>query len=66
MGCNCNHSNIHSGPVNGELGFWPFDWIERKATEFCMEKAYEQLIPVVSLLIALFVFVILSGRIKWI
>ncbi|WP_082270819.1 hypothetical protein [Leptospira interrogans] len=65
MDCNCNNHNISSQSVN-ELGFWPFDWLEKKATEFCMEKAYEQLTPLVAFLIALFVFILLSGRVKWV
>ncbi|WP_078125296.1 hypothetical protein [Leptospira alexanderi] len=66
MDCNCGNHNIHSQSLNGELGFWPFDWLERKATEFCMDKAYEQLTPIVAFLIALFIFIILSGRLKWV
>ncbi|ULG87927.1 hypothetical protein FH593_15350 [Leptospira interrogans] len=66
MACNCDSHSSLSQPVNGELGFWPFDWLEQKATEFCMDKAYEQLTPIVFFLIALFIFIILSGRVKWV
>ncbi|SOR63380.1 conserved hypothetical protein [Leptospira interrogans serovar Manilae] len=66
MDCNCGNHNTISQPLNGELGVWPFDWLEKKATEFCMEKAYEKLTPLVAFIVALFLFVLLSGRIKWV
>ncbi|TGK25372.1 hypothetical protein [Leptospira stimsonii] len=66
MACNCNSHSLSDSPVNGsELGFWPIDWLERKATEFCMEKAYEQITPIVFFILALLALVILGGRLKW-
>ncbi|WP_078124308.1 hypothetical protein, partial [Leptospira alexanderi] len=65
-GCNCNNHNIHSQSLKGELGFWPFDWLEQRATEFCLEKAYEKITPVVLFIIAIVVFILLSGRLKWV
>ncbi|RHX91663.1 hypothetical protein DLM76_17260 [Leptospira yasudae] len=65
MACNCSsHSNL-SESLSGELGFWPFDWLEEKATEFCMNKAFEQLTPVVLLMISILLILILGGRLKW-
>lgn len=66
MGCNCNHSNIVSQPLNGELGVWPFDWIEQRATEFCLEKAYDHITPVVVFVICIVLILVLGGRIKWV
>ncbi|ASV13231.1 hypothetical protein B2G51_08185 [Leptospira santarosai] len=66
MDCNCNNHNISSQPVNGELGFWPFDWFEQKATEFCLEKAYDHLTPIVAFVICVFLILFLGGRLKWV
>ncbi|UOG39685.1 hypothetical protein MAL08_18950 [Leptospira noguchii] len=66
MGCNCNNHNIHFQSVNGELGMWPFDWFERKATEFCLDKAYDHLTPIVAFVICVVLILFLGGRIKWV
>ncbi|TQE67241.1 hypothetical protein [Leptospira noguchii] len=67
MGCNCNHSNIHFQSVNnGELGMWPFDWIEQKATEFCLEKAYDHITPIVAFIVCVVLILFLGGRVKWV
>ncbi|WP_078124753.1 hypothetical protein [Leptospira alexanderi] len=66
MACNCgSHSNL-SQSVNGELGFWPFDWLEEKATEFCLEKAYDHLTPIILSIITILLILILGGRLKWV
>ncbi|EMY23612.1 hypothetical protein LEP1GSC115_0917 [Leptospira interrogans serovar Australis str. 200703203] len=65
MGCNCNHSNIVSQPLN-ELGVWPFDWIEQRATEFCLEKAYDHITPVIALVLCIVLILVLGGRLKWV
>ncbi|EMN90365.1 hypothetical protein [Leptospira weilii] len=65
MGCNCNNHYISSQSVN-ELGFWPFDWFEQKASEFCLEKAYDHLTPIVAFIICVLVILFLGGRIKWV
>ncbi|EMN45425.1 hypothetical protein [Leptospira weilii] len=65
MGCNCNHSNIHSESLNGELGVWPFDWIEQRATQFCLEKAYDHITPVVVFVICIVLILVLGGRLTW-
>ncbi|XDD52385.1 hypothetical protein AB3N59_18790 [Leptospira sp. WS92.C1] len=66
MACNCNSHSYVSESLNGELGFWPFDWLEEKATEFCVNKAFEQLAPVVLLIISIFIILLLGGRLKWV
>ncbi|WP_081098085.1 hypothetical protein [Leptospira borgpetersenii] len=66
MGCNCNYHNIPSQPVNGELGLWPFDWFEQKATEFCLDKAYDHLTPIVAFVICIFLILFLGGRLTWV
>ncbi|KAA1293867.1 MULTISPECIES: hypothetical protein [Leptospira] len=66
MDCNCGYHNTVSQSVNGELGMWPFDWIEQKATEFCIKKAYDHLTPIVALIICVFVILFLGGRVKWV
>ncbi|EMF80058.1 hypothetical protein LEP1GSC188_4871 [Leptospira weilii serovar Topaz str. LT2116] len=66
MGCNCNHSNIHSGSITGELGVWPFDWLEKKATEFCLEKAYDHITPVIAFVICIVLILVLGGRLQWV
>ncbi|EKO59701.1 hypothetical protein [Leptospira kirschneri] len=66
MGCNCNNHNTVSQPVSGELGMWPFDWIEQKATEFCLDKAYDHLTPIIAFIICVFVILFLGGRVKWV
>ncbi|EMJ66470.1 hypothetical protein [Leptospira sp. P2653] len=66
MGCNCNHSNIHSQSLNGELGVWPFDWLEKKATDFCLEKAYDHITPVVILILCIVLILVLGRRLTWV
>lgn len=66
MGCNCNYHNIPSQPVNGKLGLWPFDWFEQKATEFCLDKAYDHLTPIVAFVICIFLILFLGGRLTWV
>ncbi|EKO16421.1 hypothetical protein LEP1GSC081_1354 [Leptospira kirschneri str. H1] len=45
---------------------WPFDWIEQKATEFCLDKAYDHLTPIIAFIICVFVILFLGGRVKWV
>ncbi|EQA61769.1 hypothetical protein [Leptospira alexanderi] len=66
MGCNCNNHNIPSQSLNGELGFWPFDWLEQRATEFCLEKAYDHITPVVVFVICIVLILVLGGRLTWV
>ncbi|EKP11608.1 hypothetical protein [Leptospira borgpetersenii] len=66
MACNCGSHSSLSQPLNGELGFWPFDWLNEKATEFCLDKAYDHLTPIVAFIICIFVILFLGGRIKWV
>ncbi|MGJ4753491.1 hypothetical protein [Leptospira kmetyi] len=65
MACNCSYLSNVSQSINGELGFWPFDWLEEKATEFCLEKAYDHLTPIILLIICVILILILGGRLKW-
>ncbi|MFA4795287.1 hypothetical protein [Leptospira kirschneri] len=66
MACNCGSHSSLSQSVNDELGFWPFDWIEEKATEFCLDKAYDHLTPIVALIICVVLILFLGGRLKWV
>ncbi|OOV40214.1 hypothetical protein B1J93_17870 [Leptospira kirschneri serovar Pomona] len=66
MACNCGSHSSLSKSVNGELGFWPFDWIEKKATEFCLDKAYGHITPIIAFIICIFVILFLGGRLKWV
>ncbi|EMK10151.1 hypothetical protein LEP1GSC066_0694 [Leptospira sp. serovar Kenya str. Sh9] len=45
---------------------WPFDWFEQKATEFCLNRAYEQLTPIMALIICIFLILFLGGRLTWV
>ncbi|EMO41503.1 hypothetical protein LEP1GSC186_2036 [Leptospira noguchii serovar Autumnalis str. ZUN142] len=45
---------------------WPFDWLERKATEFCLQKTYDHITPIVAFIICVVLILFLGGRIKWV